>query len=164
MALIQVYAKGTPKTFNSAGGNVIISISGAVNLENNAGRISAQTDLGAFPRGTFFEWKAKFRSNVAATVGQAVTLYAVWGDGAGYVDGALGTVDAAVAGADKLLNLKQIGVILVDISNTTDYMTASGLFTCSSQYMSLLVRNTTGQAIYYFEFIMSELISQTVAS
>jgi len=163
MGLIHVYAKGTPKTFKATGGNVIISISGAINLANNAGRISAQLDLGAFPRGTLFEWKSKFRSNVAATLGQSVTLYAVWGDGT-YVDGALGTADVAVAGADKLLNLKQIGVIYVDISDTVSHMTASGLLTCSSQYMSLLVRNTTGQAINDFEFILSELINQTVAS
>ena len=79
MAINQVTNKGTPKTFKSSGGNALITISAGTNLANGAGRVSAQCNLGAFPRGTLFEWKAKFRSNVAATLGQTVTLYAVWG-------------------------------------------------------------------------------------
>lgn len=164
MAISQLINRGaTPKTFKATGGDVAITISAGTNLANSAGRMSAQLDLGAFPRTTLYEWKAKFRSNVAATLAAACTLYLVQGDGT-YVDGNLGTADAAVAGSDKLNNLKQIGQILVDISNTTDYMQASGVFTCSSRYMSLLVRNSTGQAINDFEFVMTEIISQTVAS
>jgi len=164
MAISQLINKGvTSKTFKATGGDVAITISAGTNLANNAGRVSAQVDLGAFPRTTMYEWKAKFRSQVAATLAAAVTLYIAQGDGT-YIDGNLGAADAAVAGADKLNNLKQIGQILVDISNTTDYMQASGVFSCYSRYMSLLVRNATGQAINDFEFVLTELISQTVAS
>jgi len=164
MPIKQVTSKGaTSKTFKATGGDVTITISAGTNLANNAGRISARGDLGDFPRTTSYEWRAKLRSNVAATLAAAAKLYLVQSDGT-YVDGNLGAADAAVAGADKLNNLKQIGQILIDISNTTDYMQASGVLSCTSRYMSLLVRNETGQAINDFEFVLTELFPEMVAS
>ena len=163
MGIEQLYNLGQVKTFKPASADGIISISGGTVLGNGSGRQSGRVQLRAFPRTLTYYWEAKGKFATNPTLGAAISLYWSYGN-ASDQDGDLGTADAAIASTDKYSNLKQFGQILVDVSNTSSYMKASGLCTIPALYVVLVVRNQGGQNMNDFELTLTELIPQTVAS
>jgi len=163
MGIEQLYNVGQVKTFKPTGGDGGITISGVTPLGNGSGRQSSRVQLRAFPHTLTYYWEAKGKFASNPTLGAAISLY--WSHGnASDQDGDLGTADAAIASTDKYSNLKQFGQILVDVSNTSSYMKASGICTIPALYVVLVVRNQGGQSMNDFELTLTELIPQTVAS
>jgi len=164
MGIEQLYNIGQVKTFKTTGGDGTITISAGTVLTTGSGRQSSRVQLRAFPRTLTYYWEAKGKFASNPTLGAAISLYWSHGNATPDHDGDLGITDAAIASTDKYSNLKQFGQILVDVSNTSSYMKASGICSIPALYVVLVVRNQGGQSMNDFELTLTELIPQTVAS
>lgn len=110
-------------------------------LAAGAGRISAQYDRGAGAHAAWYEWRCRLRLTGTNVVGAVVEFYVATSDGT-YVDGNVGTADAALA-SDKRNNLRPLGVLLVDQTTTNTEMVASGRIRLDARYLSLGIWNGT---------------------
>ena len=126
----------------TAGADVAFSMEG---VANNAGRVSAQKDLGASARAEVYEWRCNVQWQATPTKGNALELYIAQGDGTN-VDGDVGTSDAALGSEDQLVNLHRIGSVVVETANTTK-MVASGVCRITSRYVSAVGFNRGGSSI-----------------
>lgn len=133
----------TAKTWTDAGGDYTFDLG---SLAADAVRVGAQGDLGAAPRADRYEWRLVIDGfDTAPVVGESVDLYLSFGDGT-YVDGDVGTGDAAGA-TDDLPNLLFIGSAIVQTTTAADNLIISGTVEIVSRYVSPVVHNNTADAL-----------------
>lgn len=130
-------ATETPIVFCESGGDVVITL---INLGFGVGRVSAQKDRGAGSLAKLHEVIGVFQFETAAAIGEAVEIWLFQSDGT-YVDGTVGTADAALVG-DKRRNGTLIGAVIADTVSTG--VNVVGRFSdvlISSRYYSIGVWN-----------------------
>jgi len=132
-------ATETPIVFRDSGGDVVITLN---NLGFGAGRVSARYDRGAGSLAESHEVTGVFQFETAPALGEAVELYLFQSDGT-YMDGTLGTSDAALT-ADKRRNGILIGAVIVDTTSTaTDIIARFQNVPITSRYYSIGVWNAS---------------------
>jgi hypothetical protein len=134
----------TPVVFRESGGDVVLSLAvSGTGLGIGAGRISARYDRGAGSVAQSHEVKAVIQAAASGfAVGDAVELYLFQSDGT-YMDGTLGTSDAALT-ADKRRNGILIGAVIVDTTSTaTDIIARFQNVPITSRYYSIGVWNAS---------------------
>jgi hypothetical protein len=129
-------AEQTAITFQDSGGSAVLTL---LNLGFGVGRISARYDRGVSPRPYLYEWRANFHFETAPAIGEVIDVYLAESDGT-YVDGGIGTADAAL-GTDKRRNLKRLGGVVADTVSVPQNLVASGLVTIFRRYISIGVWN-----------------------
>lgn len=130
-------ATETPVVFRDSSGDVVITLQ---NLAFGAGRVSAQKDRGAGSLPRLHEVKGIFQFESAPIVGEVIEIYLFQSDGT-YVDGTVGTSDAALT-SDKRRNGMLIGAVIVDTTSTgTDIVGTFQDVPISSRYYSIGVWN-----------------------
>lgn len=160
MAGERYIAPGTAVHFNgTVGADVAFSMEA---VANNAGRVSAQYDLGASARPDMYEWRCNCKWQATPTKGGALRLYLAQGDGTD-VDGDVGTSDAALGSEDQVVNLHDIGNVIVETANTTK-MVASGVCVITSRYVSVVGLNKGGATLNAtdseFDFVLTPIPDQ----
>jgi len=129
----------TPITFRDSGGDVVITL---LNLAFGAGRVSARYDRGAGSKARLHEVRAVIQFETAPALGEAVEIYLFQSDGT-YMDGTLGTADAAMT-SDKRRNGMLIGAVIADtVSTATDIIATFQNVPISSRYYSIGVWNAS---------------------
>lgn len=124
-------------TFRDSGGDVVLSL---LNLGFGAGRVSARYDRGAGSLAKLHEVIGVFQFETAPAVGEVVEIYLFQSDGT-YMDGTLGTSDAALT-TDKRRNGMLIGSVVVDTTSTaTDIIGRFLDVPITSRYYSIGVWN-----------------------
>jgi hypothetical protein len=131
----------TAITFKDSGGDAVITLA---NLGFGDGRLSAQYDRGAGSKPARYKWKGVFQFESAPAVGERVEIYLAESDGTS-ADGAVGTSDAALTAGQKS-NLKMIGIVLAQTTDTATNFIASGLCTIWERYISVGVWNASAGA------------------
>ena len=127
----------TAITFRDSSGDVVITLQ---NLAFGVGRVSAQKDRGANSQPKLHEVIGVFQFETAPVVGEQIELYLFQSDGT-YVDGTVGTSDAALA-SDKRRNGLFIGAVIVDTTSTgTDIIARFSDVPITSRYYSIGVWN-----------------------
>jgi hypothetical protein len=137
---------GTVITFKSSGGTAVWT---PTSLAQNAGRVSAQVDLGAFPKALRFEWRAQAKAATTVVIGDTLLdLYAVTADnaGTGYVDGTPGIVDAALSSIEKARNMPYIGSLIVE-ATAVAIVNGSGIVELPNRYFSVVGINRLSTAV-----------------
>lgn len=120
-------------------------------LTNNAGRVSAQIDLGADPRDPYLQWWAEAQWQATPTQYKTLDIYAAiaLNGFASDVAGDVGTSDAALGDVDQLrqFGVSMIGQIVVEDAGTT-VMRSGGWFFYPYRYLSLIAyNNNTGATL-----------------
>jgi hypothetical protein len=129
----------TPIVFRDSGGDRVLTLQ---NLGFGAGRVSAQYDRGSGSQAEPHEVIGVFQFETAPALGEAVELYLFQSDGT-YMDGTLGTSDAALT-ADKRRNGILIGAVIVDTTSTaTDIIARFQNVPITSRYYSIGVWNAS---------------------
>lgn len=113
-------ATETPITFRDSSGDVVLSLQ---NLGFGAGRVSARYDRGAGSQPRLHKIRGIFQFESAPALGEQIELYLFESDGT-YMDGTLGTSDAALS-SDKRRNGILIGCVIVDTTSTSTDIVAS---------------------------------------
>ena len=114
-------------------------------LAADSAQVSNQHDLGA-TSSRMYEWRGIFQFATAPVVGEALNIYAAYGDTT-YQDGGVGTMDSTLSSNNVLPNLHFIGSVVVDTGSSDVDVVASGIFTCSSRYISIVVHNNTSDEL-----------------
>jgi hypothetical protein len=132
-------ATETPITFRDSSGDVVMTLQ---NLAFGAGRVSAQYDRGAGSKAKLHEVIGVFQFETAPVIGEAIEIYLFQSDGT-YVDGNVGTSDAALATA-KRNNGILIGSVIVDTTSTSTDIVGRFLdVPITSRYYSIGVWNAS---------------------
>lgn len=140
--------KGTSVLFNGeVGAGVAISMEG---VTNGNGRVSAQKDWGAAPRPDRYSWSCEVQWQATPTQGGTLDLYIATAPDSDstQIDGDVGTTDAALGDVDMRRNLRYIGSVVSENAAANEVCVASGEFTCSQRYMSLVGYNGGGATIH----------------
>ena len=133
----------TAKTWTDTGGDYTIDLG---SLAADAVRVGAQGDLGAAPRSDQYSWKLVIDGfDTAPVVGETVDLYLAFSDGI-YVDGDVGTSDAA-GSTNDLANLLFIGAASVQTTTAADNLIISGVCQIAQRYVSPVIHNNTADAL-----------------
>ncbi len=135
----------TAKTWSDAttGGDYVMDL-GSLAPDNV--KVGAQGDLGAAPRADQYQWKLVIDGfDTAPVVGETVDLYLAFSDGT-YVDGDVGTSDAAGFTSD-LPNLLFLGAASVQTTTAGDNLIISGVCQITQRYVSPVVHNNTADAL-----------------
>lgn len=130
----------TALTWLASGGDNALTLT---SLGGTAGRQGALDDFGTAARSRKFMWRAYVKFSAAPTVGLRIGIFWKTSDGT-HPDNDDGTGDIAVSAADKLLNLRQLGSIIVDEASSTPEFVASGEFEFSARYGAPVFWNYTG--------------------
>lgn len=127
-------------TFRDSSGDVTLSLN---DLAFGAGRVSARYDRGADSRARLHEIKAIVQAKTSGfAIGDAIEIYLFQSDGT-YMDGTLGTSDAALT-SDKRRNGLLIGAVIADTtSSATDIVATFQDVPISSRYYSIGVWNAS---------------------
>lgn len=126
-------AAETPIVFRDSGGDRVITLQ---NLAFGAGRVSAQYDRGAGSQSQLHEVIGVFQFETAPALGEVIEIYLFQSDGT-YVDGTVGTADAALT-SDKRRNGMLVGAVIVDTTSvTTDIIGRFIDVPISSRYYSI---------------------------
>lgn len=139
--------KGTSKLVNGeAGADVAWSMEGVATAN---GRVSAQIDWGATPRPSLYEWSCELQLQATPTQYAVVELYIATAPDADstQIDGDVGSSDAALGDVDQRYNLTWIGNVVSENAAASEKCVASGLFSCTQRYMSIVGYNGTGATI-----------------
>lgn len=129
----------TSITFRDSGGDVVLTLQ---NLAFGAGRVSARYDRGAGSLAKLHEVIAVVQFETAPALGETVEIYLFQSDGT-YMDGTLGTSDAAMS-SDKRRNGLHIGSVVVDTTSTaTDIIGRFLEVPITSRYYSIGVWNAS---------------------
>jgi hypothetical protein len=128
----------TTLSFRDSGGSAVLTLQ---NLGFGAGRVSARYDRGAGSLPQHYHWRAVMQFETAPALNEQVEIYLFESDGT-YMDGTLGTSDAALTSA-KRVNGKLIGVVIVDTTSVTTDIVASGTCMISERYISVGVWNAS---------------------
>lgn len=136
-------AEETAKTWTDTGGDYTLDLG---SLAADAVRVGAQGDLGAAPRADQYQFKLVIDGfDTAPVVGETVDLYLAFSDGT-YVDGDVGTADAAGFTSD-LPNLMYAGSASVQTITAGDNLIISGLVQITQRYVSPVIHNNTANAL-----------------
>lgn len=128
----------TAITFRDSSGDVVLSLQ---NLAAGAGRVSARYDRGAGSQAEFVQVRAVMQMETAGVIGETIEIYLFGSDGT-YMDGTLGTSDAALT-SDKRRNGKLIGNVVIDTTSTTTDIIASFPCVLLDRYFSIGVWNAS---------------------
>lgn len=140
--------KGSNRLFNNGGApDVAITVEG---LANNAGRVSAQLDLGATPRAYIFDWSCEVQFQATPTQGAGLELYIAGAPDhdATQIDGDIGNANAALGDIDMRRNLENIGFVVSENAAANEICVASGQFEHTSRYLQLVVYNASGASVH----------------
>jgi len=133
----------TAKTWTDTGGDYALDLG---SLAADGVRVGAQGDLGAAPRADQYAYKFVVDGfDTAPVVGETVDLYLAFSDGT-YVDGDVGTADAAGFTAD-LPNLMYLGSATVQTTTAGDNLIVSGVCQITQRYVSPVIHNNTADAL-----------------
>jgi len=148
----KVYAAAeTALTWTDSGGDYALTLA---SLAADGVRVGAQHDLGSGSRSRLYEWRFVVDGfGTAPVVGETVDVYVATSDGT-YVDGSVGTSDAA-GSTVALPNLLFLGSATVQTTSTTDDLVISGQVELSHQYVSPVVHNNTADALSGGRFILT---------
>jgi len=136
--------KGTAKTVGGGGTpDVAWTMHG---LANAAGRVSTQIDWGALPRAARYEWSCEVQWQATPTQGAVLELYIATAPDSDstQIDGDVGSTDAALGDADMRRNLRAIGAVVSENAAASEVCVASGEFTSTARYMSIVGYNAAG--------------------
>lgn len=114
-------------------------------LAAGAARISLRYDF-SVSGSEELEWRATFQMGTAGVVGESIDIYISTSDGTN-PDGEEGAIDAALGSTDSLKNMQFVGSVIIDTTSIDTDITASGRFTLSAQYASVVVHNNTADAL-----------------
>jgi len=130
----------TAITFRDSSGDVVLSLN---DLSLGSGRVSARYDRGADSRAELHEVKAIVQAKTTGfALGDAIEIYLFQSDGT-YMDGTLGTSDAALS-SDKRRNGVLIGAVIADTtSSATDIVATFMNVPITSRYYSIGVWNAS---------------------
>lgn len=132
-------ATETPITFRDSSGDVVLTLQ---NLGFGAGRVSARYDRGAGSLAELHEVIGVFQFETAPALGEAIEIYLFQSDGT-YMDGTLGTSDAALS-SDKRRNGILVGAVIADTTSaSTDIIARFQNVPISSRYYSIGVWNAS---------------------
>lgn len=147
MANESYITNGTSLSINGeAGADYAFSVE---NLANDAGRVSAQVDLGAAPRASIYQWSCEVQFQATPTQYGALVLYiaeAPDGDST-QISGDVGASDAALGDADMLYNLRYIGSVVSENALASEKCVATGEFTTFCRYISIIAFNQAGSSV-----------------
>lgn len=129
-------------TWLSTGGTNLFT---PTSLASNAGRQGAMHDFGVAARPRLFVWRGWIKPGATRVVGEIVEWYIKTSDGT-HPDNDDGTGDIALSAADKLRNLKMIGIIQID-ENAAVEMVASGEIEISARYVAPVIYNRTANSL-----------------
>lgn len=132
----------TAITWLSTGGTETFT---PTSLASSAGRQGAHHDFGSSARARRFVWRGWIKPGGTRAVGEIVEWYIKTSDGT-HPDNDDGTGDIALSAADKLRNLKLIGVCQIDEDAAVE-MVASGEIEISSRYAAPVIYNRTANAL-----------------
>ena len=126
-----------------SGANVAWSMEG---ITTGAGRVSAQYDLGAVPRGARIEWSCEVQFQATPTQYKGLELYAASAPDhdSTQIDGDIGATDAALGDVDMRRNLKFIGYVVSENAAASEKCVASGIFEQTMRYISFVGYNDSG--------------------
>lgn len=136
--------KGTAKLVNGeASADTAWSMEG---VTNGSGRVSAQIDLGANPRGATIDWICEVQFQATPTQGKGLELYVAEAlDNANTrMAGDLGTTDAALGDVDMRRNLTPIGYVVSENAAASEKCIASGRFDTFKRYITFVGYNDSG--------------------
>lgn len=139
--------KGSALTADGTGGATVAwSMHG---VTNGAGRVSAQYDLGALPRGCIIEWACELQLQATPTQGKAVELYIAEApdEDSAMITGDPGTADAALGDVDMRRNMRGIGQVVSENAAASEKCNAAGSFFAPRRYISFVGYNDTGATI-----------------
>jgi hypothetical protein len=139
--------KGTSKLVNGeAGADVAFSMEG---VSNGVGRVSAQIDWGAAPRPAEYSWSCEVQWQATPTQGGVLELYVAGAPDADstQIDGDVGASDAALGDVDMRRNLRYIGAVVSENAAASEVCVASGRFTFTERYMTVVGYNGAGATI-----------------
>jgi hypothetical protein len=131
-------APETALSFRDSGGDATLTLQ---NLAFGAGRISARYDRGAGSKAQDFEVKGVFQFETAPALTEQVEVYLYQSDGT-YMDGTLGTSDAALTSA-KRSNGDLITLVIVDTTSVTTDIVRTWRCKITSRYFSIGVWNAS---------------------
>lgn len=132
-------ATETPIVFRDSSGDVVLTCQ---NLAFGVGRVSAQYDRGANSKAKLHEVIGVFQFETAPALDEVIEIWLFQSDGT-YVDGTVGTSDAALASA-KRKNGILIGAVVVDTTSTgTDIVGRFADVPITSRYYSIGVWNAS---------------------
>lgn len=138
------YLPETKTQFLASGGDVVLTLT---SLGASTGRQSAQLDRGVETSGhpAAFRWRFWCKFATTPVLDESVDLYIKTSDGT-HADNDDGTGDAAVSSVNKLLNLYQLGSMVVDETSSTPEFSSSGLILIPWRYVQVVVWNRTADA------------------
>ena len=139
--------KGTSKLVNGEAGAA--SALSAEGVANAAGRVSDQIDWGAAPRPDRYEWSCEVQFQATPTQGLGLELYVAGAPDADstQIDGDIGATDAALGDIDMRRNLRFIGYVVSENAAASEKCVASGDFTFTPRYMSIVGYDASGATI-----------------
>jgi hypothetical protein len=139
--------KGTSKLLNGeAGAASAFSVEG---IANASGWVSAQVDWGAAPRPDRYEWSCEVQFQATPTQGLGLELYVAGAPDADstQIDGDVGATDAALGDVDMRRNLRTIGYVVSENAAASEKCVASGEFTFTQRYMTIVGYNASGASV-----------------
>ena len=144
-------APETAKTWTDSGGDYALTLA---SLAADGVRVGAQHDLGSASRSRLYAWRFVVDGfGTAPVVGETVDVYVATSDGT-YVDGNVGTTDAA-GSTVALPNLLFLGSATVQTTSTTDDLIISGQVEIAARYVSPVIHNNTADALSGGRFILT---------
>lgn len=139
--------KATAKKVNGeAGADTEWSMEG---VANGAGRVSAQIDLGAVPRGAIIDWICECQFQATPTQGKGLELYVAEAldNASSRMTGDLGTVDAALGDVDMRRNLRPIGYVVSENAAASEKCIAGESFVTFKRYINFVGYNDAGASV-----------------
>lgn len=130
-----------------AGADVAFSVEGTTNA---AGQISAQKDWGVAPRAAVYQWSCEVQWQATPTQFATLDLYiseAPDGD-ATQRSGDEGAADAALGDVDSVQNMRYIGSVVSENAAANEKCVASGEFTSTARYFSVVAINNGGATVH----------------
>ncbi len=133
------------KINGEAGADYAWSVEG---LATNAGRVSAQIDLGSGARAGMYQWNAYCFWQASPTQYKTLDFYHASAPTilSSLIPGDIGASDAALGDVDQLKNLSRFGMIVAEEADTTK-MSGSGVIWLPHRYVSLVTYNQGGASI-----------------
>lgn len=138
---------GTALSINGeVGADYAFSVEG---LNNAAGMVSAQVDLGAAPRPHLYQWSCEVQFQATPTQYGSLDLYiATAPDGdSTQIDGDVGASDAALGDVDMRRNLQYIGSVVSENGTASEKCVASGTVEIKTRYVSIVAYNDSGATV-----------------
>jgi hypothetical protein len=134
-------ARETPIVWTDSSGDLAITLN---DLAAGAVRVGARKDLGGGTTDSTadrYTWRASVQFKTDPAVGESVDIYMATSDGTN-PDGEVGVADALITTND-LANLVFLGSVIATSTDADHVMTASGIITIATRYVSPVVHNAS---------------------